>query len=71
MCVLIFCITVTTILLILRISQRDIIINVKTSLCKVPLFLLNINEFKLFRQIYEKSSNITFYQNLFSGSRVV
>ena len=44
MCVLIFCATLSKIFLILRRIQRDIIINVRRSSCKVPLFLSDFNE---------------------------
>jgi hypothetical protein len=38
---------------------------------KYPLFLSDFNETCIFRQIFEKSSNIKFYQNPASSIRVV
>jgi hypothetical protein len=58
------------IFLIMRIIQRDSI-NIHTSSCKVPLSLLDFIEYWIFRQIFEKISNIKFYQNPSSGSWVV
>jgi hypothetical protein len=43
MCVLIFSTTLSEKFLILRIIQRDIIINVRRSSCKVPLLLSDFN----------------------------
>jgi hypothetical protein len=57
-------------LLILRRIQRDIVINVKTPLFKVFVILILI-KLEFFRQIFEKGTNIKFYQNSYSGSRVV
>jgi hypothetical protein len=39
MCVSIFCTTLSQTLLIIKSIQRDIVINVKASSCKVPLIL--------------------------------
>jgi hypothetical protein len=41
MCVLIFSTTLSEIFLIPRRTQRDIVINVKTSSCKVPIILVS------------------------------
>jgi hypothetical protein len=59
-------------LLILRRIQRDIVINVHKSLCKVPLLLSEFNQ-KNFSTYFAKKkySNITFHENPSSGSRVV
>ena len=60
--------------LILRIIQRDIVINVKTSSCKVPVvlprFSCKLNLLDTFSG-GEKNSNIKFHKNPSSGSRVV
>ena len=61
--------------LILRRIQRDVVINVKTSSCKVPVILLLFTriliKLKFSQQIFVKSSNIKFHLNPASGSRVV
>jgi hypothetical protein len=58
--------------LILRGNKRDIILNVKTSSCKVPGILVGFKKKIHFsRQVFEKSSNITFYQNMSNGNRIV
>ena len=46
------------IFLILRRLQRDIIINVKTSLCEVPVSLV-----EFYHQIFGKYSNTKFHEN--------
>ena len=38
---------------------------------KYPLFLSDLNKLELLPQIFEKHSNIKFYENLSSGSGVV
>ena len=66
MCVLIF--STIFVLTILRRIPRDIVINVKTSSwysCRILI------ELEFSRQIFEKRSNIKFYENPSSGSRVV
>ena len=58
--------------LIVRKSQRDIAINVKSLHVKYPLFLWDFNETWIFSTPFrKKSSKIRFYQNPSSGSRVV
>ena len=54
------------IFLILRRTERDVIMHVIKSSCKVPVI-----KFKFSRQNFEKYSNIKFHKNPFSGSRVV
>jgi hypothetical protein len=52
--------------------HRDIILNVKTSLCKVPVIhvkILKKSEFS--QQIFEEKINIKFNQNPSSGIQVV
>ena len=49
--------------LILRRTERDIIINVRRSSCKVPLLLADFNETLIFLQILEKYSNVKFQAN--------
>jgi hypothetical protein len=59
------------ILLILRRIKRDIIINVKTSSCKVPVIFVGLYwKFNSLNIFFKKSSNIKFHQNPSSGSRV-
>jgi len=57
--------------LILRRIQRDKIINVHRPSCKVPAFLVRLNKLGFSGQIFEKSSNVTYHENLSSGSRDV
>jgi hypothetical protein len=58
--------------LILRRIQRDIVINVKASLCKVLLHSRRtLMKLEFSWQIFEKSWNIKYNQNPSSGSRVV
>ena len=70
MCILISVQFLPEKLLILRRIQRDIVINVKTPLFKVFVILILI-KLEFFRQIFEKSTNIKFYQKPYSGRRVV
>ena len=64
-CVLMFFTTLSEIFLILRIIQRDIIINVQRSSCKFQLKLEG------YLYICEKHSNIKSHENLSNGSRVL
>ena len=58
--------------LILRVIQRDIVINVKTSVCKVSVILVGfLKKLEFSQQIFQKSSNIKVHQNPSSGSQVV
>jgi hypothetical protein len=66
MCILISLKVLTKTFPFLRIIQRDIVINVKTSLFRVPVILVGI-----FLQIFEKSSNTKFNQNPCSGNQVL
>ena len=57
---------------ILRQNSRDIVVNVKTSSCKVSVIFCRILiKRKFSRPIFKKSSNIKFHQNPSIGSRVV
>jgi hypothetical protein len=55
--------------LILRRIDRDIIINVQRSSCKVPLLLSDINKTWIFSIYIQKIRDITFHENPSSGSR--
>ena len=58
--------------LILRIIQRDIFINVKTSSCTVAVILVRfLMKLEFSRQTFEKRSNMKFYLNSSSENRVV
>ena len=58
--------------LIPRRTQRGIVINMKTSSCKVPVVLVGFKwNLNFFRQVFEKSINIKFHQNPSSWSLVV
>jgi hypothetical protein len=69
--VLIFASTLSEKFLILGRNERDIIINVHRSLCKLPFSCHIVMKLEFSRHISEKSSNIKFYENLSSWSRVV
>jgi hypothetical protein len=72
MCVLIFSTIVSKTFLIVRRNQRDIVINMKTSSCKVPVNSCRILiKLEFPRRSFRKSSKIKFNQNSSSGSRVV
>jgi hypothetical protein len=78
MCVLIFSTNLSKELLILRRIQRDIMINVLTCSCTVPLFMYSATSsysilitLEFYRQVFEKYSNIRFHENPSSGRRVV
>ena len=63
---------VSKIFLILRRIQRDTVINVKMSLCKLRVIHSRISmKLEFSRQIFEKAQNIKFHQNPSSGNRVV
>jgi hypothetical protein len=72
-CVLIFSTNLSQTFLILRRIQRDIIINIHRSLCKVPFIIVRfLMKLEFSRQIFEKKqSNIKFHENPSSGSRAV
>jgi hypothetical protein len=59
------------IFLILRRIQRDIVICMKTSSCKVPLFLEDLKKLDFPTVFRRKSPDLKFHQNPSSGSRVV
>ena len=54
--------------LILKRIHRDVVINAKTCSCKVPLFLLDINETWTFSTYFRKDPNIKLHRNLSDGS---
>jgi hypothetical protein len=57
--------------LILRRLERDMIKNVYWPTCKVPFFLPNFNETRIFSTEFQKNSNIKFHENLSIKSRVI
>jgi hypothetical protein len=58
--------------LILRRIQRHIIVNVETSLCKIPVIFSDLKEPLVFSTYFRKGrSNVKFNKNPSSGSRVV
>jgi len=60
------------IFLILRVIQRDAIINVRSSSCQVPVIrVTNWMKIDFFWQIFEKCWNFRIYENMFRGSWVV
>jgi len=57
--------------LILR-TERDIVMNVHWSSCKVPVILVRIlSNLYFFQQIFEKSSNTKLYGSTYNETRVV
>jgi len=73
MSVLISPTTLSEIFLIRKRNERDVIINVQKSSCKVQYrYSCKIKvKVEFYRQILEKDSNIKFHKNPFSWSRVV
>ena len=72
MCVLIFYTILFETFRTVRITSRDIVTNVKTLSCNVPVILCQIlMKLKFSRQIFEESSNIKFRQNQSVGRRVI
>jgi hypothetical protein len=69
MYVLIFSTNFPVAFLILRIIQRDTVINVHTSLCKVHVILVRVQWILNFLDRFPKK--VKFHKNLSSGSRVV
>jgi hypothetical protein len=59
------------IFLIPRRTERNMIVNVLWSSCKVPVILLRIEWNELSRQFFEKHWNIKFHENTSSENRVV
>jgi hypothetical protein len=73
-CVLNFATTLLGTFLIPRRIQRDIVINVETSSCKVPVILVGFYWNLYFLDIFsgkKEGLSIKFHQNPSSGSRVV
>jgi hypothetical protein len=68
MCVLIFSTTLSETFLILRRTERDMTKIVYWPSCKVPVILVMYFSRQFF---FERSSNVKFYENPFSGGRVV
>jgi hypothetical protein len=70
MCVLIFSTTLPETFLIVRRIQRDILVNILRSSCKLPVILVRfLMKFEFSRQIFEKYLNIKFPENPSSESR--
>ena len=55
---------------ILRIIQRDVIVNVHAPSCIVPIILPGVKKLEFSRKTLEKYSNIKLNKNPSSGSRV-
>ena len=71
-CLLIFSPNLSEIYLILRRIQRDIIINLHMSSCKVSIVLVRVQPNLNFHdRVFEKSSNIKFHEHPSGGSRFV
>jgi hypothetical protein len=71
MCVSIFATNLSDTFFVLE-EMSEISSKVYSSLhVKYPLFCSDFNENEFSRQIFEKCSNVKFYENLSSGSRVV
>jgi hypothetical protein len=72
MCILIFSATLFQIFLTSRSIQRDIVIMMRSSSCKVPVICQILMKLEFSQQIFEKkNTNVKYYQNPSSGSRVV
>ena len=71
MCILILPTTLSETCLIIRRINRYIVINVKTSLCKIPFVPVRSLGNLTFIIRFSKNWNTKFYQNPSSGSRVV
>jgi hypothetical protein len=56
--------------LVLSITEPYLILNICWSSRKVPLFLFNFNETRIFWQIFETYSKVKFHENPFIWSRV-
>ena len=56
--------------LILRRTERDMIKYAYWFSCTVPLFLLYFNKYFIYSLEFRKKTNINFYENPWSGSRV-
>ena len=59
--------------IILRRIERDMVLNVKTSLCEVPIILVRFNKARIFSKCFreKKNSDIKFNRYMLRGSRVV
>jgi len=70
-CVFIFSTNLSETFLIVRPTEREMIINVRRSSCTVHVILARFNETCFSRQSFGKYSYIKFHENPSSGSRVV
>jgi len=56
---------------ILRRNERDIIINIRTSTCKVPAIILKFQwNLNILDRVFKGLSDILFYENAFGENRV-